>query len=155
MTAVNPSVSGSLGAAPSASSKKSLSPSQKPSHVGVKSITAQLSELGIQPSGQVHHNLSVAELVERALQQREGQLASNGALCVETGKYTGRSPHDRFIVDEPAIHAEIDWNAHNRPISETSFERLYQRLLDYVQGRELYVLMALLEPIPTIGLGYG
>lgn len=137
MTAVNPfGSSSSLGAAPNSSKSPAQSP--QPTHFRAKSITAQLSERGIEP-GQVYHNLSVPELVEHALHRGEGRLASNGALCVETGKYTGRSPHDRFIVDQPAIHAEIDWNAHNRPISETNFERLYQRMLDYVQGRNLYV----------------
>lgn len=139
MTAVNPFVSSSsLGAAPNLSKSPAQS-SQKPTHFRAKSITAQLSALGIKQTRQAYHNLSVSELVEHALHRSEGHLASNGALCVETGKYTGRSPHDRFIVDQPAIHAEIDWNANNRPISETNFERLYQRMLDYVPGRDLYV----------------
>lgn len=137
MTAINPFGFGSLSTASNLFKSPAQLP-QKPAPLGAKSITAQLNERGIQPR-QVYHNLSVPELVEHALHRGEGRLASNGALCVETGKYTGRSPHDRFIVDQPAIRAEIDWNAHNRPISETNFERLYQRMLDYVPGRDLYV----------------
>lgn len=99
----------------------------------------KLLALSRQYGGQIYHNLSVPELVEHALHQREGQLASNGALCVETGKYTGRSPKDRFIVDEPAVHSEIDWNQHNVPIAEAIFDRLYERALEYVKGHNLYV----------------
>lgn len=89
--------------------------------------------------GQVYRNLSVPVLIEHALARGEGQLAENGALCVETGQYTGRSPRDRFIVDEPLTRHEIDWNGFNVPISEDAFERLYQRVVSYVQGRDLYI----------------
>lgn len=95
--------------------------------------------LGLRNLGVVHRNLSVAKLVEHALARQEGILAANGALCVQTGQYTGRSPHDRFIVDEPSSHAQIHWNPVNVPISVASFERLYHQMLAYVQGRELFV----------------
>jgi phosphoenolpyruvate carboxykinase (ATP) len=98
-----------------------------------------LTELGMKNVGQVYRNLSVAELVEHAIQRGEGVLADNGALCVRTGKYTGRSPKDKFIVDEPTTRQEIDWNKHNVPISEEKFDRIYQRVLTYVQGRDLYI----------------
>ncbi|HAA28170.1 MAG TPA: phosphoenolpyruvate carboxykinase (ATP), partial [Cyanobacteria bacterium UBA8553] len=89
--------------------------------------------------GQVYWNLSVPQLVEHALVHQEGVLASNGALCVSTGKYTGRSPNDKFIVDEPEIHDEIDWNKVNVPISVEKFDLLYKRMLAYVQGKNLYI----------------
>jgi phosphoenolpyruvate carboxykinase (ATP) len=98
-----------------------------------------LSDLGLRNLHQVYRNLPTAELVEHALIRGEGLLAANGALCVETGKYTGRSPNDRFIVDEPGSRKAVDWNAINRPISEEHFERLYQKMLGYVEGRDLYV----------------
>ncbi|WP_225938425.1 phosphoenolpyruvate carboxykinase (ATP) [Leptothermofonsia sichuanensis] len=98
-----------------------------------------LLSLAIKNLHPVYHNLSVPELIEHAVIRGEGQLADNGALCVETGKYTGRSPRDRFIVDEPETHHEIDWNEINRPISEATFERLYQKALAYGQHRDLYV----------------
>lgn len=101
--------------------------------------TYGLTALGITDLYQVYYNLSVPELVEHALIRGEGQLATNGALQVETGKYTGRSPKDRFIVDEPGSCHEVDWNNINRPISQETFDRLYQRVLDYVQRRDLYV----------------
>ncbi|MGK7874807.1 MAG: phosphoenolpyruvate carboxykinase (ATP) [Xenococcaceae cyanobacterium] len=101
--------------------------------------TYGLETLRMKNLGQVYRNLSVPQLVEHALARGEGQLADNGALVVETGKYTGRSPKDRFIVDEPSSRDEIDWNQYNVPISENNFQRLYRKVLSYVQGRDLYI----------------
>lgn len=102
-------------------------------------VTTHLITQSQQTGGQIHRNLSVSKLVEHALQREEGMLASSGAFCVETGKYTGRSPKDRFIVDNAIIHDEIDWSQHNLPIAESTFDRLYQRALEYVKGRDLYI----------------
>ncbi|MBF2074845.1 MAG: phosphoenolpyruvate carboxykinase (ATP) [Synechococcales cyanobacterium C42_A2020_086] len=112
-----------------------------------------LAALGMKHLGQLHHNLSVAHLVEHALRRGEGQLASNGALCVETGKYTGRSPKDRYIVNEPSTFADIDWNQHNVPIAEVQFERLYQRAIEYVQGRDLYIFDGFVGADPNYRFG--
>lgn len=98
-----------------------------------------LEVLGLKNLGSVYRNLSVAQLVEFALVRGEGKLSANGALVVETGKYTGRSPKDRFIVDEPSSREEVDWNHLNVPISEADFERLYNRVLAYVQNRDLFI----------------
>lgn len=89
--------------------------------------------------GHVYRNLSVPKLIEHALANGEGVLTDNGAFCVKTGKYTGRSPKDKFIVDEPSIHHEIDWNNVNVPISNHQFESLYKRVLAYIQNRDLYI----------------
>lgn len=98
-----------------------------------------LETLGIRNTGQIYRNLPVAELVEHAIFRKEGIMADNGALVVETGKYTGRSPNDRFVVEEASSKGEIDWNHHNAPISEEKFEKLYRKVLTYVQGRDLYI----------------
>lgn len=89
-------------------------------------------------STKVHYNLSVPELVETALARKEGLLASTGAFRATTGKYTGRSPRDKFIVDEPSVHDQIAWGAVNQPISEENFASLYQKAVEYLQGRELF-----------------
>ncbi len=102
-------------------------------------INHELEHLGIKNTGRIYHNLSVPELVEHTLARREGVLGANGAVFVKTGKYTGRSPSDKFIVDEPEVHDEIDWNGVNVPISKEKFDLLYKRMLAYVQGRDLYV----------------
>lgn len=98
-----------------------------------------LESLGLRNLGRLYWNLSVPQLIEHALARKEGILAANGALCVKTGKYTGRSPKDKFIVDEPDIHDEVDWNGVNIPISVEKFERLYKRMLAYIQGKDLYI----------------
>lgn len=99
----------------------------------------ELERIGMRNVGRVYHNLSIAQLVEHALARGEGVIADNGALVVETGKYTGRSPKDKFIVDEPSSKDDIDWNKDNVSISQEKFEQLYQRVLSYVQGRDLYI----------------
>ncbi|HHW06474.1 MAG TPA: phosphoenolpyruvate carboxykinase (ATP) [Clostridia bacterium] len=87
----------------------------------------------------VHFNLSVPQLVEAALARQEGRLTSTGALAVETGKYTGRSPNDRFIVNDPAVRDQIDWGPVNRPIAPDKFHRLYADVLAYLKNKELFV----------------
>ncbi|WP_312203296.1 phosphoenolpyruvate carboxykinase (ATP) [Anaerospora hongkongensis] len=86
----------------------------------------------------VHRNLTVAQLVEQAVMRNEGVLVQNGALRVTTGKYTGRSPNDKFIVDSPAVHTDISWG-NNKSFSEENFNRLYHRMLAYMQNREVFV----------------
>lgn len=103
------------------------------------SQTYGLESLQLKNLGTVYRNLSVAKLVEHALARGEGVLAENGALCIKTGKYTGRSPDDKFIVDEASCHDEVDWGKTNVPISEKNFNRLYRRVISYVQGRDLYI----------------
>lgn len=98
-----------------------------------------LEHLGIHNVGTVYRNLSVPQLVEQAIARQEGRLASNGALVVETGKYTGRSPQDRFIVDEATSRDAIDWNRHNVAIAEDLFDRLYTKVLAYLQGRDIFI----------------
>jgi len=85
-----------------------------------------------------YHNLSPAELVNMAIDKGEGILTSTGALRVATGKYTGRSPHDKFIVNTPKIEPMIDWNA-NKPFSEKKFMQLYHRMMEYIQKRDVFV----------------
>ena len=98
-----------------------------------------LAKLGIINIGKIHRNLPPARLVEIALAKEEGVLASNGALTVETGKYTGRSPLDRFIVDSQAVHDEIDWGKTNKPMSEEDFQHIYYRLAAYLEEKELFI----------------
>ncbi len=79
-----------------------------------------------------HHNLSSDELVEKSILRNEGELASNGALSVETGMRTGRSPLDRYIVKEASTANEIDWGKVNRPIAEDVFNELWERVAKYL-----------------------
>lgn len=87
----------------------------------------------------VYFNLSPAQLVERAISRNEATLTEQGALCATTGKYTGRSPKDKYIVDEPSVHDQIAWGSVNQPISSEKFEQIYRRVLEALETRELYV----------------
>ena len=96
-------------------------------------------DLGIAGDGVVYRNLSVPELVLAALERGEGTLSETGALVVETGKYTGRSPDDKFIVDTPGVHDEIAWGKINRPIAKATYEAIKAKMLAYLQNKELFV----------------
>lgn len=98
-----------------------------------------IESLGIIAPKAVWRNLEPAILVEKALERGEGKLNSTGALVVETGKYTGRSPDDRFVVDVPSIHDDIDWGKINVPISAEKFDNIYNKMTAYLQGREIFV----------------
>lgn len=83
-----------------------------------------------------YQNLSVPQLVEKTLKRGEGILTNTGAVAVKTGKYTGRSPNDKFIVDEVSVQDEIDWGTVNKPISKEAFERLYIKLIRFLKEKE-------------------
>jgi phosphoenolpyruvate carboxykinase (ATP) len=86
----------------------------------------------------VRANLPTAELVEDAIRAGEGLIAADGPLVVRTGKHTGRSPQDKFLVDELSSSGKIWWGEVNRPISETHYDRLRSRLVAYCAERDLY-----------------
>ena len=96
-------------------------------------------QLGINNPGEVYRNLDPAQLTEAALRRGEGKLCKTGALVVTTGKYTGRSPDDKFIVDTPAIHDDIAWGKVNRPISREKFDSIKNKALAYLERKEIFV----------------
>jgi phosphoenolpyruvate carboxykinase (ATP) len=98
-----------------------------------------LDRCGIRAAGDVHWNLTPAELCEHALLRREATLAGNGALVCTTGRHTGRAPNDKFLVDEPSSRDEVWWGSVNRAISEESFDALHRVVIEHYQGRALYV----------------
>lgn len=85
-------------------------------------------------------NLAAAQLVEAAVERGEGRFSSSGAFSTSTGKYTGRSPKDKFIVEDDVTRDTVAWGPVNVPISEENFRNLYQMVLDYLeQQEELFV----------------
>ena len=84
-------------------------------------------------------NLDASRLYEQAIERGEGKLARGGALVTLTGQHTGRSPNDRFVVEDDATKGEIWWGNVNRPISAEKFEQLYEKMLGHMSGRDVFV----------------
>lgn len=106
--------------------------SQPKSHVG-------LDYLGLKNNKNVYWNLNPSQLYELALNNNEAILTNNMALRVLTGKYTGRSPQDKFIVKEPSTSKHIDWGDVNQPISEDIFDNLHEKMIEYLSDKDLFV----------------
>ena len=98
-----------------------------------------LASIGLINSCEVHRNLAPAVLTEQALMRGEGTLSNTGALTVTTGKYTGRSPDDKFVVDTPDIHDDVDWGKVNVPMKPEVYDGIRKRILAYLQNRDLFV----------------
>lgn len=87
---------------------------------------------------QAMHNLSVPALYEAALANKEGVVADGGPFVVETGKYTGRSPKDKFVIKEPSSQEHVDWEA-NQPFEAAKFDALLERVKEHLSSRQVYV----------------
>lgn len=96
-------------------------------------------EIGIRGSRAICRNAPVPYLVIRAVEKGAGELTETGALNIVTGKYTGRSPKDKFIVDSPAVHDDIAWGSVNQPFPPEKYGPLRERILRHLENRELFV----------------
>ncbi len=103
-----------------------------------RSARGMVSGLGIATGRAIHSNLTVARLYEHALRRGEGTLTSAGALAVTTGEHTGRSPKDKFVVEEPAADG-VWWGEVNQPLGAAAFEAIRERIVAYLEDRELFV----------------
>ena len=111
---------------------------------GQRSIQDQLAACGLaECHGAIIVDAAPATLVEKAINRNEGILTSKGALAVETGRYTGRSPEDRFIVDTPDVHDNIAWGEVNKPFSVENYNLVKEEVVEYLQERDLYVVRAI------------
>jgi phosphoenolpyruvate carboxykinase (ATP) len=101
---------------------------------------ARLDAQGLRPTGTVHTNLIVAQLVEHAVRRGEGELAEMGPLATVTAPHTGRSPDDKFIVRRPETEGDIDWGTINRPMDPAHFDVLLADVQAYLSDQsELFV----------------
>lgn len=101
-----------------------------------------LNYLGIKQA-QLFHNLPEDELISLTLQSGDGKLTNTGALMVDTGKFTGRSPKDRFIVKDRITNDSVHWGEINQPFDTNDFDRLHAKMIAYLEGKKLYVRDAL------------
>ncbi len=84
-------------------------------------------------------NLTSQQLFDAAVANKEGTVSASGALVTQTGSRTGRSPKDRFIVDDDITHSTVDWGAVNRPISILQFDLLWQKAVKHIEDKEMFV----------------
>lgn len=114
----------------------------------IQSVTSNDFEL----RGKLHLNLPVAELVEQALSRNEAILASNGALVATTGEFTGRSPRDKYTVNEDSVSDYIDWGSVNQAMEPATFNKIYKRVQDYLRDQELFIFDGFAGADPTYRL---
>jgi len=120
---------------------------------GKKNPSVNLSDQGLNV-GIAHWNLSPDELVKSTLALGQGELNDTGALCVNTGKFTGRSPKDKFTVKDAKTEHTVDWGDVNIPISPEAFDKLYDKVCAYMAGKEVWVRDAYACAAPRLSPEY-
>ena len=105
--------------------------------LGLKSENASVGQLGIKDA-KVHWNLSPKELADIAVNAGQATRTNTGAISVDTGEFTGRSPKDRFIVKDSVTEDAIWWGNINIPFDSDKFDKLYDKVVDYLSGKEIY-----------------
>ena len=103
-------------------------------------MTASTGTKSLVEGPHVHRNLSTPQLVEAAIARGEASLAANGALVALTGSRTGRSPRDKFVVQDDRTRDTVDWGKVNQPFDPGKFQALLDRVVAHMRERDLYVL---------------
>ncbi len=106
---------------------------------GHRAKDASVAELGLKDVSAAYWNLTPAELVEETILLGEGELTDTGALAVDTGEFTGRSPKDKFIVCDEKTEKSVWWGDVNAKFDPAKFDNLYNRMCAYLTGKEIYV----------------
>jgi phosphoenolpyruvate carboxykinase (ATP) len=106
---------------------------------GIKANGATLDSIGLGNVADAYWNLTPADLVEETLLRGEGMLTDNGALAIETGEFTGRSPKDKFLVKDAITKDTVWWGDVNIPFEADKFDKLYDRVTAYLSGKDVYV----------------
>jgi len=106
---------------------------------GIKAKDASLASIGLANVADAYWNLTPADLVEETLLRGEGVLTDNGALAIETGEFTGRSPKDKFMVKDEITKDTVWWGDVNIPFEPEKFDKLYNRVTAYLSGKDVYV----------------
>jgi phosphoenolpyruvate carboxykinase (ATP) len=95
--------------------------------------------LGLKNVGRVYHNLSYGELHAHEIANSEGVVTNLGAVNIDTGKFTGRSPKDKYFVNQAPSNQNIAWGEINKPIQPEIFEELFEKVLNHLEGKDIYV----------------
>lgn len=98
--------------------------------------SSQILKEGLSQSVNIHYQLSPEELSQQTVERKQGELADNGALCVRTGEFTGRSPQDKFTVKDEITENAVNWNNFNIAIDQKYFDQLKKKVLDYLGSKE-------------------
>lgn len=106
---------------------------------GLKNPNASIADLGLKNVSTAHWNLTPAELVEETILQGMGELTDTGALAIDTGEFTGRSPKDKFAVVDEETENTVWWGDVNIRFDAAKFEHIFNRMKAYLTGREVYV----------------
>lgn len=95
--------------------------------------------LGLKSVGKIYRNLGYEELFKHEVDNGEGRVSSNGTMMVDTGKFTGRSPKDKYFVKQDPSAQHIAWGNINKPVAVEVFDELYQLVTDQLSGKDVYV----------------
>jgi phosphoenolpyruvate carboxykinase (ATP) len=98
-----------------------------------------LSALGFERPGNVLANLAAERLCEEIVRRGEASFSEDGSVVAQTGKYTGRSPGDKFVIREPSTEKDIWWGDVNQPFESAHFDALFERVIAYLEGRDVFV----------------
>ncbi|WP_310438919.1 phosphoenolpyruvate carboxykinase (ATP) [Sulfuricurvum sp.] len=112
-------------------------------------ISAEIETLGIKNSGKIFHNLSFDELIQHELDNGECRLASSGATMVDTGIFTGRSPKDKYFVNQDPSNNYIAWGDVNKKIDKSVFDELLVVAREQLSNKDLYVTDVFCGSSPT------
>jgi phosphoenolpyruvate carboxykinase (ATP) len=105
----------------------------------VRDTLTELKELGIDNIANIYYQLSPEELISQTLARSQGNLTDSGALAVNTGEFTGRSPKDKFIVKDSNTADTVNWNDFNQPFSTENFNHLFGKISTYLKDKQVWV----------------
>ncbi len=103
------------------------------------SVIDELGRVGIQNVKDVYHNLDYDKLFELEIANKEGNVTDNGTVSVDTGVFTGRSPKDKYFVNEPPSNKYIAWGEINHPVSKEIFDKLFIKAKEQLSGKKLFI----------------
>ena len=106
--------------------------------IGSKPSNGSVIDLGFSKS-RAFWNLKPEELEEIAIRNGQAKLTSSGAIAIDTGEFTGRSPKDKFTVKDDVTASTVWWNNFNIPFSPENFDKLYYKVLSYLDGKDIYI----------------